>query len=123
MISLAAALSLICTSPVPLDGDTMTCAGERVRLHGVDAPERQRPFASEATRRLAELTQGPVICTATAQGRDRYGRVVAICSGKVPDVGAQLVTEGLAVNLPRYSRGEYADEEAEARDGRKGMWR
>lgn len=106
-----------------MDGDTLTCSGERVRLHGVDARERHQPLASEATIRLQQLTRGQVVCTPTPQGRDRYGRVVAICAGQTPDVGETLVREGLAVDLPRYSRGAYADEEAEAKEQRRGMWR
>jgi endonuclease YncB( thermonuclease family) len=123
MILLAAAALLTCTSPAVIDGDSLRdCQGERVRLHGMDARERGQPFSTEATRRLMDLTRGPVVCTVTPQVRDRYGRAVAVCAGQSSDIGGQLVREGLAIDLRRYSRGAYADEEAEARAGRKGMW-
>ncbi|WP_349629375.1 thermonuclease family protein [Bradyrhizobium sp. BR2003] len=54
--------------------------------------------------------------------RDRYGRLVAVCSvGKV-DLADWLVRSGLAVDWPRYSKGDYAAAEAEARGKQSGIW-
>lgn len=133
----ALAAAVACTASRAIDGDTLACGGERVRLYGIDAPEMHGAshlstfsapppawVAPAARRRLAELLRGPVRCTPAGDGRDRYGRLVARCSsGAAPDLGAELVREGLAVDWPRYSDGAYAGEEAAARRGRRGLWR
>ncbi|WP_229174742.1 thermonuclease family protein [Bradyrhizobium ivorense] len=54
--------------------------------------------------------------------RDRYGRSVAVCTvGKI-DLADWLVRGGLAVDWPRYSKGDYASAEAKARAKQSGMW-
>jgi len=83
----AGAAILPCPSPRVTDGDTIRCAGERIRLIGIDAPELPGhcragrdcapgdPFASRralvATLRFGPVTYQPIV-------RDRYGRTVAI---------------------------------------------
>lgn len=128
--ALLLAAAVACSSPYVVDGDTLQCGPERVRLFGVDAPElahRGRPaeaWAVAARQRLEALTAGRVACREADNGRDRYGRLVAICSGpRTPDLGAALVREGLARDFPRYSRGAYATHEAQARRDRLGLWR
>lgn len=129
MIATAAlAAALACYSPTISDGDTFRCAGERVRLYGVDAPEIRhgqkpaQPYAYEAQERLRQLTRGPVTCEPAGNRQDRYGRLVMRCAGLVPDIGAQLVREGLAVELQRFSKGEYEAREDDARARRRGVW-
>jgi len=128
MIAAALAAALACYSPAISDGDTFRCAGERVRLYGVDAPEIRhgkkpaQPYAYDAQERLRELTRGPVTCEFAGNRQDRYGRLVMRCGGVVPDIGAQMAREGLARDLPRYSRGEYAADQAEAQRRGRGMW-
>jgi len=116
--ALILASAALCIASVH-DGDTIrTCAGERVRLEGIDAPEvfdsprctmqsRQRlassnnpPWcdygAGEASREAlrAFLSAGPVTITRT--GTDRYGRTLANLSVKGRDAGEYLVRLGLA---------------------------
>jgi endonuclease YncB( thermonuclease family) len=58
-----------------IDGDTIRCGKERVRLQGVYAPERGEPGAAEARARLQQrLNSGEVRIERRA--RDRYGRTV-----------------------------------------------
>jgi endonuclease YncB( thermonuclease family) len=127
--ALALAAVLACFNPHVADGDTITCAHQRVRLYGVDAPEIRhgrkpaQPWSYEAKDRLYELTRGRVVCHPAGNREDRYRREVAKCAGLAPDLGAEMVREGLAHDWPRYSGGEYAPEEGEARDARRGMWR
>ncbi len=136
MIALLVA-AVSCTAPRVIDGDTLQCGAERVRVFGIDAPEMHGPShqatyadpppawaAERARHRLAELAVGPTRCTPAGDGRDRYGRLVARCSSpRSADVGGQLVREGLAVDWPRWSGGAYADDELRARRARRGMWR
>lgn len=109
------------------DGDTLTLGGERIRLFGIDAPERgQRCGAGwacgdAATDRLRALVAGaPLRCT--LRDRDRYGRAVATCTAGGVDVGERLVAEGLARAYTRYGK-DYAATEARARLERIGLWR
>jgi micrococcal nuclease len=123
----AAALIIACTAPPVHDGDTLRCGPERVRLFGVDAPEVRRgqtpaqPFAYAARDELIRLTRGRVGCRLV--DRDRYGRFVGKCwSSATPDVNAALIRSGLATEHRRYSKGVYAEPEAQARAAGRGQW-
>ena len=58
-------------------------------------------------------------CVALEQ--NGYGRIVATCSAGGPDLGRQLVVEGLAWAFVRYSE-VYVAEEASAREAKTGIW-
>ena len=114
-----------------VDGDTIIVAGERVRLHGIDAPELDQPFwwrgqqldcGTIALAALEALTAGvPLRCEPVE--RDCYGRLVAKCfSPNGCDVGHRLVLAGWALAYRRYSL-DYVDAENEARKAERGMWR
>lgn len=107
------------------DGDTLTLAGERIRLRGIDAPEfgqtcrrggRDYDCGREASRALRALVDGrQVVC----QGweRDQYDRLLATCRADGVDIGGRLVETGWAV-----SYGGYIAEEASARRDAAGIW-
>ncbi len=44
------ALADITGKPRVIDGDTLEIAGERIRLHGVDAPESEQTCVADGTR-------------------------------------------------------------------------
>lgn len=95
-----------------LDGDTIRCGEERVRLAGIDAPElrarceAERRLAEAATERLTTLLEGGVSLHAT--GEDRFGRTLAVARNREgEDLGAVLVREGLA--RPYHGRGPRGD--------------
>jgi endonuclease YncB( thermonuclease family) len=110
------------------DGDTLALGGERIRLFGIDAPERGQECGAgrwacgdAATDRLRALVAaGPLRCT--LRDRDRYGRAVATCTVGGVDVADRLVAEGLARAYTRYGA-DYAATEARARLERIGLWR
>jgi len=89
-----------------IDGDTLVLeGGRRVRLLGIDAPERGRPGADAATARLRELVEGRRVrleFAAPLAGRteDRYGRLLARVLVGRADVGERLRREGHARPLP-----------------------
>jgi micrococcal nuclease len=83
-----------------LDGDTLSVLREgkavKVRLHGIDTPERQQPFGTRARQYTGELAFNQVV-TVLVRDTDRYGRMV----GEVllPDgrsLNQELVRAGLA---------------------------
>lgn len=124
-------------APTPLtavrvvDGDTLHAGEQRIRLVGIDAPEKAqtcrdaqgRSWAcgAAATQRLAALVTGGTV-TCAARGRDRYGRTLAVCSaGAIADIGGALVREGYAVSYMDRD-GRYLADENAARDEGRGLW-
>ena len=95
-----------------VDGDTLDVGGTRVRLHGIDAPERDQPCTTLTgqnwscgdwvTRQVRDRYQG-ALARCEAIDRDRYGRVVARCFVDGADIGRGLVSDGLAYAYRKYS--------------------
>ena len=100
------------------DGDTVRVAGERVRLHGIDAPESKQTCVAggsrwrcgaEATRALARRIGGrPIACE--ERDRDRYGRIVAVCRVRGEDLNRWMVRQGRALAYRNYSMDYVPDE-------------
>lgn len=110
------------------DGDTLTVlrgtTPVRVRLHGVDAPERAQPFGTRARQFTSELAFQQMV-TVIVHNRDRYGRTV----GEVllPDgrhLGRELVREGWAWWTKQYAPQDtlLAHLEEAARVEHRGLW-
>ena len=114
------------------DGDTIRIANERIRLHGIDAPELRQKCGTEtgepyqcgisAAEKLREaIGNQPVDCQFFE--RDRYGRIIGTCfnaTGK--NIQSWMVEGGWAVAYRRYST-RYVEEEAAAREAKRGIWR
>lgn len=103
----ALAADFTCRSPGLIDGDTFVCDGRRVRLWGVDAPERHTPAGPAATRALADLTTGQTV-TCRPRGGKSWGRTNAQCFVGGRDIAAEMVRQGHAADWPKYSKGFYA---------------
>lgn len=115
------------------DGDTITVLDatktqHRVRLNGIDAPERGQAYGTRARQALADLVfQEDVRVDWTT--RDRYGRLIGtVWVGDRNANLAQLET-GLAWFYPQYERDvpvamrpTYATAEQRARSQRIGLW-
>lgn len=139
--TLAAVLSLAATaaaSAEPLagrasviDGDTIEIHGTRIRLEGIDAPERRQSCMAKETGQVVRCGQKAAFfladllaehaVTCSEAGKDRYGRTLAHCQVEGQDVGASMVRAGWALAFVRYSR-EYLSQEDEARTAGAGMW-
>ena len=112
-----------------IDGDTLQVAGERVRLHGIDAPESKQSCSvsgvgyacgQSAKRTLTGATAGKVV-TCKGEKRDRYGRLVAVCYAGDDDLNAKMVRDGWALAYRRYGK-DYIPQETEARATGSGLW-
>lgn len=125
------------------DGDTLTCLTadkkqERIRLRGIDAPERKQPFGERSRQNLSDLAYGK---TATIHWtkRDRWGRIIgavwvepADCPGcgHTLDAGRAQLARGMAWWYRQYAKEQpleerraYKFEQAEARARSVGLWR
>ncbi len=112
-----------------IDGDTIEVHDQRIRLHGIDAPESRqlcfiygRPWqcGKDAANNLADkIARRPVTCEDL--GRDRYKRIIGKCAVAGEDMGAWMVQQGLALAYRRYSL-DYVDEETEAQAAQRGIW-
>lgn len=91
------------------DGDTFTLSGtsRRLRVWGLDAPERDEPGGAAATEALRSLIAGQtLICD--VRDLDRYDRIVGQCflpDGR--DITFEMIRAGVATEYCRYSRGYY----------------
>lgn len=117
-----------------LDGDTvdiLTTAKEqvRVRLAGIDAPEKRQAFGNAAKRALSDLVYSREV-QVDWHKKDRYGRVVGkVLVGSV-DADLRMLELGMAWHYKQYEREQssgdrmrYAEAENVARSKRAGLWR
>jgi len=111
-----------------VDGDTLLLeSGERVRLIGIDAPERKEACYKEAGKRLHELVGGKqVILVKDSSERDRYGRLVRYVYLDNTFVNLAMVEEGLAKSFefePDTSlKSFFQDAELTAQSGSGCIW-
>ena len=116
-----------------VDGDTIDIHGERIRFHGIDAPESDQHcqdgkgqsyrYGSASANALDSFLakSQPVRCDFVE--RDHYGRFVGNCyRADNVNIAASLVRSGLALDWPRYSNGFYAAEQEAAKADRIGVW-
>jgi len=112
-----------------IDGDTIEVHGQRIRLHGIDAPESRQECirngeswlcGKDATQALADKV-GSGLLECLPKDRDRYGRTVAVCRLDGEDLNAWIVREGWALAYRHYSLDYVADEDA-AREAKRGIW-
>jgi endonuclease YncB( thermonuclease family) len=111
-----------------IDGDTVEVVrdGERlairVRLEGVDTPERGEPYNDQARRFTRALLFSQRV-RVTAKELDAYGRLVARLRRGTHDASVELVRAGLACHFTRYSDDSTLRMlQAEAQSLRRGFW-
>jgi endonuclease YncB( thermonuclease family) len=123
-------------------GDTITVLDSnkvqhRVRIAGIDAPEKNQPFGNASKKRLGELVARKEV-RVEFDKHDRWGRIVGkvlvkppdcpTC-GKTLDVGLAQITTGMAWWYRQYAheqsaedQGRYEFAEKEAKAKRAGLW-
>jgi endonuclease YncB( thermonuclease family) len=111
-----------------LDGDTLEVLhnnrAERIRLSGIDCPEKGQAFGQRAKQAASALAFGKEV-TLQTHGLDKYGRTLA--DVLLPDgtnVNYTLVKDGWCWWYRKYAPGDTVLEglEKEARDAKKGLW-
>ena len=124
------------------DGDTITVLDaerqqHKVRLSGIDAPEKAQPFGQRSKENLSHLVFTKEVAVDWTK-RDRYKRIVGkvmvqpsdcpTC-GNTLDAGHAQITVGLAWWYRKYAkeqspqdRGSYESDELEAKVRGVGLW-
>ena len=108
------------------DGDTLTLLVEKtqykIRLAGIDAPEKGQAFGNKAKQALSDKVFGKQVQVRT-QGQDQYGRTIGVVWLGKRNVNAEMVREGWAWHYKKYDKSkELADAEVEARKSKRGLW-
>jgi endonuclease YncB( thermonuclease family) len=114
------------------DGDTITVvrdqATKKVRLAGIDAPEKDQPFGRLAKEFLSMLVFGKDVELETNK-KDRYGRDVGKVYFEGRDVSLAMLTAGLAWHYKKYQgeqsaadRLRYSNAELDAQSQSLGLW-
>lgn len=83
-------------SCVAVDGDSLKCDGERIRLVRIDAAERGEPGFHEAKDALRLMVEGSEV-RCVVKHRDRYGRLLGACATDGnPSLSDAMLANGLA---------------------------
>lgn len=116
------------------DGDTLTVLDAshqqfKIRLAGIDAPEKGQPFGNRAKESLSEMVFNKQVVIESSK-EDRYRRKVGKVQYDGTDVNLQQIKKGMAWHYIAYAKEQapadreaYATAEAEARTQRRGLWR
>lgn len=111
------------------DGDTFTMLTEgnkqvKIRLHGIDCPEKRQDFGTAAKNYTSSQIFGKVV-RAHVLKKDRYKRFIAMVrlpNGKM--LNQELLRAGMAWHYKKYDQSaEFASLEAQARKNKTGLWK
>jgi micrococcal nuclease len=111
-----------------LDGDTIEVLynnrTERIRLHGIDCPEKGQAFGKRAKQAAADLVFGKSVVLQT-HGKDKYGRTIAdVLLADGLNVNQELVREGWCWWYEKHAPKDHALEQSqqEAKQAKRGLW-
>jgi len=126
-------LSCPCKVVKVTDGDTVNVLDQtktlhKIRLQGIDAPERKQAFGRKSTQNLAKYVAGEYI-EVEYDKRDRYGRIVGKLIKDGQDINLLQVKDGFAWHYKYYQTEQseldrmlYSSAELEARNKKLGLW-
>lgn len=115
------------------DGDTITVLDannvqHKIRLSGIDAPEKKQPFGQVAKTKLAGLVYGKKVSVEWYK-LDRYGRTIGVVTADGKDAGLEMLRAGMAWHYKKYQSEQtpsdrviYNGAEGVARSSRLGVW-
>ena len=111
------------------DGDTITVLhggkGEKIRLFGIDTPEKGQAFGNKAKQFTSKMAYGKTVEVKT-KDIDRYGRTVALIDVNGQSLNEELIKNGFAWVYRKYCVESFCEDwlnfEAIARYGKIGIW-
>ena len=113
-----------------IDGDTININNNKIRLHGIDAPETKQTCkldsvdwfcGKQSTEELKKIINDQSV-ECTVSDIDIYNRYVAICLVNELNLNQWMVKNGWAIAYRYYST-DYIIEEKYARDNKIGIWK
>ena len=94
----------------------------KIRLNGIDAPEKSQAFGNVSKKHLSSLVFGKDVRVKYTK-RDKYGRILGTIYVDGLDINLEMLRAGLAWHYKRFdSTPAYAAAESEARAARRGLW-
>ena len=116
------------------DGDTIkvldaTNTQHKIRLQGIDAPEKAQPFGQKSKQSLSQLVYNKQV-TVEYQKKDKYGRTLGKVLHNGTDVCLEQIKLGMAWHYKQYEseqtkedRETYAQAELATRAQALGLWK
>jgi endonuclease YncB( thermonuclease family) len=116
------------------DGDTIVVldannAQHKIRLTGIDAPERKQAFGTKSKEHLSDSVAGKFVVV-DYDKRDYYKRILGKVLLNGEDMNLEQVRAGLAWHYKKYQKEQtpsdralYSAMEIEARESKRGLWR
>lgn len=94
-----------------IDGDTIIVKRQKIRLAGVNAPELDQAWGQKSKWEMVKILKGKVV-RVVPNGETSFDRIVATCyiDGD-KDIGAELISRGLARDIPAFTGGKYKEYE------------
>lgn len=110
------------------DGDTVTIktasgGKEKIRLQGIDAPERDQSYGQESGKLLEKLVMNKTV-TVKSKEHDEYNRLLGTVYQNGKNINLEMVKQGAAWHYKHYAPQytELATAEEKARKARLGLW-
>lgn len=111
------------------DGDTLRMGDLRIRMHGMDAPEKAQicikqgaPWqCGQASKAALVARIGAASVDCVVKDQDRYHRLVAECFLGAESINRWMVAQGWAVAYRQFSQ-DYVGAEGQARSAGRGIW-
>jgi len=115
------------------DGDTIVILSEgnvqhKIRLQGIDAPERKQAYGKKSKEHLSESVAGRFVVVEYDK-KDRYGRIVGKVLVGGQDVCLAQISAGLAWHYKKYQKEQtetdrilYSEAENMAREAKRDLW-
>jgi len=123
-----------------IDGDTIKIDKKKIRLFGIDAPEKgqicKKVYLSffifsfqedykcgeKSTLVLKKKLKDKKVKCILEKNKDKYKRNIGTCFVKNQDINKWLVRKGHALAYKRYSK-KYVLDEQHAKENKLGIWR
>lgn len=111
------------------DGDTITVMhdgkGEKIRLYGVDTPEKAQDFGQKAKQFSSDLVFGKTV-DVRRMDTDRYGRTVGVVTVDGKTLNEELIKAGMAWVYTEYCKESFCSQwqkfQDEAKNKKIGLW-
>jgi len=112
-----------------IDGDTIHIGSNKIRLHGIDAPETNQTCEKNNVEWYCGKDSAQILInfinnqkvTCDVKGTDKYKRYISVCFVNNIDMNEFMVRNGWAIAYRYYSK-DYAESEDRAKKDNIGIW-